>query len=287
MRRDGHTHTELCPHGSGDAAEEMVQRAISLGFEAYAITEHAPLPPGFADRYAGAPTGLTEAAIDLDDVPAYLALTRRLRRRFGDRMAITVGFEVDFLDEFADWTRGFLDEYGPEAPDGVLSVHFLRGRGGCYWCVDDTADDFRDGLLADAEGPQDLYARYLDQVLASVEADLGSWSPPRIGHMTLVKKFQDRFGLPVDFDAGNRARIDHILGRIAAQGRQLDLNASGLYKPYCNETYPDAETIAAAARRGIGLVYGSDAHSIAEVGHGYHTVMALARDGRRCSEETT
>lgn len=50
---DGHTHTELCPHGSGEATEKMIQRAIQLGFQRYCITEHAPLPPAFRDQYEG------------------------------------------------------------------------------------------------------------------------------------------------------------------------------------------------------------------------------------------
>ncbi|MFC2699470.1 MAG: histidinol-phosphatase, partial [Limosilactobacillus fermentum] len=35
MKVDGHTHTELCPHGSGDHLEAMVERAIELGFTDY------------------------------------------------------------------------------------------------------------------------------------------------------------------------------------------------------------------------------------------------------------
>jgi Histidinol phosphatase and related hydrolases of the PHP family len=31
MLTDGHTHTQFCPHGSGQDAELMIQRAIKLG----------------------------------------------------------------------------------------------------------------------------------------------------------------------------------------------------------------------------------------------------------------
>ncbi len=37
------------------------------------------------------------------------------------------------------------------------------------------------------------------------------------------------------------------------------------------ETYPDAAIFKAGSANANSLVYGSDAHSIKEVGHGYHT----------------
>ena len=45
---DGHVHTELCPHGSGDRTALMIEKAIELRIEKVCLTEHAPLPAGFA-----------------------------------------------------------------------------------------------------------------------------------------------------------------------------------------------------------------------------------------------
>ncbi len=47
MKRDGHTHTEFCPHGSGEDVELFILKAIKLGFTEYSITEHNPLPKRF------------------------------------------------------------------------------------------------------------------------------------------------------------------------------------------------------------------------------------------------
>lgn len=51
---------------------------------------------------------------------------------------------------------------------------------------------------------------------------------------------------------------------------QLDFNAAGLYKAYCNQPYPNFKIAIQAQQMGIQLIYGSDAHSVAEIGHGYH-----------------
>lgn len=40
LKIDGHTHTELCPHGSHESTRAMVERAIELCFDEYWITEH-------------------------------------------------------------------------------------------------------------------------------------------------------------------------------------------------------------------------------------------------------
>ncbi|WCJ51448.1 histidinol-phosphatase HisJ [Lentilactobacillus buchneri] len=237
IKREGHSHTEFCPHGSGDDVELMIQKAIKLGFEEYSITEHAPLPEGLADKYAGKTTGLTEASMAAADLDAYFQKANQMKAKYADQIKINIGFEVDFLPDFVDWTRDFLNEYGPRTTDNILS--------------------------------------YFQTVLASVNADLGPYTPNRIGHMTLVKKFQDYFGLDRNFSENNLRLVDQILKAVSGQHRELDLNAAGLYKPYCNEQYPSYSVIQMAKSLNIPFVYGSDAHSIAEVGQGYNGVISL------------
>ena len=50
---DGHFHTELCPHGSGDRTALMIEKAIELRIEKVCLTEHAPLPKAFEVEYGG------------------------------------------------------------------------------------------------------------------------------------------------------------------------------------------------------------------------------------------
>lgn len=275
LKQDGHSHTEFCPHGSGDDVELMIQKAIRLGFESYSITEHAPLPPAFATEYAGLETGYTEASMAMSDLPAYFKKVRRMQDKYGAQIQINVGFEVDFLPNQIRWTRDFLNEYGPQTTDNVLSVHFMQGTDDHFWCVDDTLDDFEQGLLKHASNGQSLYRQYFKAVTEAVGADLGSYAPKRIGHITLIKKFQDYFGLPRTYDVETKRVITTLLQAVKQHGDELDYNAAGLYKEFCNETYPDAAILKQAQQMQISLVYGSDAHSIKEVGHGYHTLIDM------------
>lgn len=275
IKREGHSHTEFCPHGSGDDVELMIQKAIKLGFEEYSITEHAPLPEGFSKVYQGQLTGLTEASMAANDLEAYFAKVNQMREKYAAQIKIHIGFEVDYLPDFTDWTRQFLNQYGPRTTDNILSVHFMKGKNGKYWCVDDTPEDFREGLLSQMPQSQELFAAYFQQVLASVEADLGQYAPNRIGHMTLIKKFQDLFNLSRNYSANNVQIINVILNAVKKQSRELDLNAAGLYKQYCNEQYPSYSIIKMAKQLKIPMVYGSDAHSIADIGRGYNGLISL------------
>lgn len=243
-----------------------------MGFTQYCVTEHAPLPDSFKDHYAGVETGLTEAAMSKTDIGRYLVKIAALKQKYRSQIHIKVGFEIDYLPTEVEWTKAFMAEYGPQTDENILSLHFLQGVNDKFWCVDDTPEDFQKGLMARYFDPQDLYAKYLSTLLTAVREDWRSPSLKRIGHLTLFKKFQDIFGLPNELSDDNKRLMGAVLATIKAQGFEIDYNAAGLYKPSCNEAYPDWWTVQQAKAMGIPLVYGSDAHSVAEVGQGIHDI---------------
>ena len=92
--------------------------------------------------------------------------------------------------------------------------------------------------------------------------------------MSLCRKYRKELEHGEEPGAGEL--IGECLDQIRARGFELDFNTAGLYKSLCNEFYP-GETIAAeAARRGIPLVYGSDAHSVEQVGRAYEAYVKRA-----------
>ncbi|EHN59774.1 histidinol-phosphatase HisJ [Oenococcus kitaharae] len=275
MKIDGHTHTELCPHGSRESTEKMIQKAIQLGFDHYCITEHAPLPLAFSQRYKGNPLGLSTASLAWEDLDAYFDLAEGLQKKYADQIQISVGFEVDYLPGFEKETRAFLNQYGPRTQQNILSVHFMAGTDDAMWCLDFDTDDFQAAFSSLLSDPQKLYARYFQLVYGSAAADLGPYRPQRIGHMSLIKKYADFFKLPDDFGADSLALINRTLDLLAKQGRELDFNTAGLYKTYCNDFYPGRQICQLAQKKGIPLVFGSDAHAISEVGRGYHLTQML------------
>lgn len=275
MLMDGHTHTELCPHGSGEPVEKMIQRAIQLGMKKYCITEHAPLPPDFINSYQGSEDGVTEASLKINDLSTYFKLTQTLQKKYRDQIEISIGFEVDYLEGFEDFTKRFLDEYGPMTQENILSVHFMKGTNDKFYCVDDGVENFSAGFRDWLDNPQVVFQHYYSTVLKSVEANLGDYSPQRIGHMSLIRKYQDYFNLTEQINDSNTRLALLCLTKMKEKNRELDLNLAGLYKPLCNDFYPGEQILRMAQKLAIPLIYGSDAHNIESVGRGIHLVKTL------------
>jgi putative histidinol-phosphatase len=116
---DGHFHTELCPHGSGDRTALMIEKAIELRIEKVCLTEHAPLPKAFEAEYGGDKIAYDTASLKLNQVDSYLELGRELQRAYGTHIDISLGFEVDYIPGFESDIQDFLDRYGPLTDDNI------------------------------------------------------------------------------------------------------------------------------------------------------------------------
>ncbi|MBC2111137.1 histidinol-phosphatase HisJ [Listeria innocua] len=270
MKRDGHTHTEFCPHGTHDDVEEMILKAIELDFDEYSIVEHAPLSSEFMKNTAGNQEAVTTASMSMSDLPYYFKKMNQMKKKYASDLLIHIGFEVDYLIGYEDFTRDFLNEYGPQTDDGVLSLHFLEGQGG-FRSIDFTAEDYNEGIVQFYGGFEQAQLAYLEGVKQSIEADLGAFKPQRIGHISLCQKFQQFFGADGrDFSAEVIAEFEAILALVKKRGYELDFNAAGLFKPLCKETYPPKEIVTLARALEIPFVYGSDSHGVADIGRGYN-----------------
>ncbi|KMY55068.1 histidinol phosphatase [Bacillus sp. FJAT-27231] len=264
MKRDGHIHTPFCPHGTKDTLDSYIEEAINQGFSQLTFTEHAPLPFGFIDS-----TPTQDSGMELGDLDAYFSALQRVKKEYAADISIQAGLEVDYIEGFEKETTAFLDEYGPLLDDSVLSVHFLKEQSNWY-CLDYSADVFEDmiGIFGSLTA---IYKKYYETVHRSIKADLGPFKPKRIGHITLVHKFQHRFPNEVSFDL----EIDSILTAIKENGYEIDFNGAGLMKPLCLESYPSPEVAQKALDMGISLVYGSDAHQAKDIGQGYDKLFPL------------
>lgn len=260
---DGHTHTEFCPHGSGDDVEKMVEKAIKLGMEEYHITEHTPIPESFMKLLEPNKEMRDYLAMPEREVDRYIKKMLAVKKKYKDVIQIKVGFEVDYLPTEVAWTRDFLNEYGKYCDTGILSVHYAKARND-WRCVDYTAEEVLNELIPKYGSLESYQRAYYDLVRESVFADLGEYKPKRIGHLTLVDKFQKVIGTPDSDDL--KLQITELLGLIARKNYSLDYNHAGLYKPLCGEIYPPKWIVEKAMQLEIPLIYGSDAHGVEDVG---------------------
>jgi histidinol-phosphatase (PHP family) len=266
IKYDGHVHTPYCPHGSNDPLEKYVETAIKQGFNGITFTEHAPLPDHFTD-----PAPTRDSCMKAEDFEMYIKDIETLKHTYRNKFEIRTGLEVDYILGFEAETKKLLNTVGPYLDDSILSVHFLC-RNNTYYCMDYSSEVFSD--LVDTFGSLEAtYEEYFKTVRSSIEVDLGQYKPKRIGHITLVNKFQKNFpNLP-----NYSNRIKSLLELMKEKNYELDYNGSGVVKPDCGETYPPSWVIMEATKLNIPLVYGSDAHTAKGIGQGRKELVSTVK----------
>ncbi|MDQ0231059.1 histidinol-phosphatase HisJ [Metabacillus malikii] len=267
MKMDGHIHTPYCPHGTKDSLKDYIEQAITENFTSITFTEHAPLPTSFTD-----PTPKKDSAIELDEIENYLRDLERVKQEYKNDISINIGLEVDYIQGFEHEITQFLNAYGKHLDDSILSVHFLK-LAGQYYCMDYDEHVFSE-MVQQAGTLHALHNLYYEEVYNSITSNLGVYKPKRIGHITLVRKFQKLF--PITFSVNDW--IEKILNAIKKENYELDFNVAGLRKEYCGEVYPDLTIAKAAQQQRIPLIYGSDAHSARDLGKNYTYYHQLTTD---------
>lgn len=262
MKKDGHIHTPFCPHGTTDPLEVYIEKAIKEQFTDITFTEHAPLPTNFIDPTPDQDSGMKPALLT-----SYLETLSRLKEQYKHDIRIHIGLEVDYIVGYETETKAFLDIVGPSLDDAILSVHFLKWED-TYCCIDFSEDEFIK-FAENVGSVEAVYNLYYDTVLQSIEANLGRFKPRRIGHPTLVHKFQHAHKVQVQ----DEHRIKEVLHRMKEKGYELDVNSAGLSKAYCLEPYPPFEMIDYAKSLEIPLIFGSDAHSVKDLHQHYHKIF--------------
>lgn len=262
LKKDGHVHTPFCPHGSKDHFEEYIEKALALGFKEISFTEHAPLPEGFIDT-----TPTKDSSISFSELDHYFEEIARVKKRYEGQIQINAGLEVDYIEGFESEIKETLNQIGPKLDDAILSVHFLKHEQK-YECLDYSPQVFSE-MIHVYGSVQKIYQKYYETLQLSIQADLGFYKPKRIGHITLVHKFQNRF----PFDGDERTPLLRILKEIKEKGYSLDYNGAGTAKPLCREPYPPNWVIEEALQLNIPLVYGSDAHQAKEIGQAFEQLL--------------
>jgi histidinol-phosphatase (PHP family) len=235
IRTDFHIHTTLSSDATGKV-NDMVQRAIDLGLEEIAITDHADYNP------------LDKDANPYDPQQTY-AQTLAARQHFGDRIIIRHGVE---LGE----PHMFVEEIKPvrQIPLDVIigSVHFIVSHG--------VHADFFD-VYKPAEGIRDFF----DFTLAMVrEADIDI-----MAHLDYFDRYTTQRNYPPYQPDDFKDQIVAILKTIIDRGIAMEVNSSG-YRSQAARCFPHPTVLGWYRELGGRLIsIGSDAHKPEQLGFGF------------------
>lgn len=254
-KRDGHIHSPYCPHGTKDSLQSYVEVALQKGLEEITFTEHMPFPDAF---YTLDPVFHGECSPTKKHLEGYFEEIQALKQKMPQLM-IHAGLEVDYIEGYEKETTQLLEMYGPLLEDSLLSIHFVFFEGE-YYAIDYLPSVEK--LLKRLGSIENVYEQYYQTVLKAIQCELGPYKPKRIGHIELVKRFQQNY--PCEYK--NLALFEEIIKNMKIRGYALDYNTSGLRKKECQEVYVTQPFYALAMKYDIPMVYGSDAHQSNDVG---------------------
>lgn len=221
---DSHMHTPLCKHAEGHPIEYM-ERGLEQGLAGIIMTCHSPMPNRFSHRVRMAPEQFNE----------YLSIVQEAADAAPVGFEVRLGMESDFFPGKEKW----LSELHAKA-----DFHYILGS--VHWHIPEYLDAFWRG------DPLAFRRQYFEHLAESAESGLFD----SLAHPDLVKNANAE---DWDFET-MRPFIAKALDRISRTGVAMELNTSGLNKPY-PEMNPGPEMLKMIAERDIPIVIGSDAHT--------------------------
>ena len=244
---DYHTHTSLCKHADG-TPEEYLAAAEKAGLDEIGVSDHTPWPTGYDTQFRMAP----------DEFREYRDIVSRLAAA-SDTVKVRYALEIDWVPGKMEEVRSRVDS---EPFDYLIgSVHY----------TDELPFDNPDhqAVWKSVERSAEIWIRYYELLLEFVSA--GGFEI--IGHFDLPKKFGSR---PPDTQKV-RSLINDILTAAADHHIVMELNTAGLRKPV-REIYPTPDILKNAKNKGVGITFGSDAHSPCDVGANFAEAIQLAKE---------
>lgn len=250
LQRDGHVHTRLCRHATGEM-EEYVMAAIERGLSEIVFLEHLEVGICYHDR-----TWLTD-----EEFAYYTAEGERLQNRYGERIRIGIGVELGYNPEQETELR---QRATARCWDRVgISCHFLpiAGNGTHLNLLSRRRDNIDIALKV---GTDRLLTSYFERLLTAVENLPGTV----LCHLDAALRHVPG----ISFSPSHFQQIETLLAAVKRQGMSLEVNTSGF--ALRNEPFPARELLAMAIDRNIPLTAGSDAHRPEDVGRFFEQLPA-------------
>lgn len=219
-----HSHSgQFCAHATS-TLEEMVQRAISLKMDTFALTEH--MPRHAVDLYPEE----TDAETLVHIFDAYYPEALRLREKYASDINILIGFEGEWIRPSSnDLIQDLLNRY--KFDFFVGSIHHVRTKP-----IDFDHDMYYEARTIAGGSDQDVFAAFFDEQYDMLK----TLKPPLVGHFDLIRLKSDDperawTTMPAVWD-----KIVRNLEFVASYGGILELNSSAIRKGML-EPYPKAE----------------------------------------------
>ncbi|MCD8090873.1 MAG: histidinol-phosphatase HisJ family protein [Clostridiales bacterium] len=234
---DYHLHTNASSDSEA-AAEDMIEKAIALGFREIALTDHVD----FDDRYT------------YTDYNSYIPELIRLQEKYSDRIKIILGVEIGLDNKVKDDVNSFASSF---PFDFIIGSSHSVAKYDLYYDREKFFSLFKD--------KKEAYGYYFSELIENIKT-CGPFCV--YGHMDFV----NRYGTYDDnslsyFDYSDLA--DMALKLLIEKGKGIEINTSG-FRYGLGQTHPSIDFVKRYKELGGEIItVGSDAHRPEDIGKNF------------------
>lgn len=243
IKSDFHLHSSYSGDSDADM-EQMIQRAIELGYKDIAFTEHMDLEFPITES---TPEGMFECNVD-----SYLYNLLQLRSKYVNDINIRFGIELGLQPNLVRQNVKVAKEHDFDFVIG--SIHVVDGM-----------EVYTDSDFFAGKTDEEAYRRYFEAVYENLRAYSNF---DVVGHLDYVV----RYGKTIDADYSYdkyRDILDKILTRILDREKGIELNTSGLSYGL-KDFNPNIDILKRYKELGGEIItIGSDAHKVEDMGRNF------------------
>ncbi|MFZ5969455.1 MAG: histidinol-phosphatase HisJ family protein [Bacillota bacterium] len=248
---DYHMHTSFSIDSKMEM-EEAVKRAIDVGLQEIAFTDHGELNVWRPDDLI---------VDDIFHVGDYLKTLSELKGKYKKRIRIKIGIELGLQVEEKQRIQKLVQEY---PFDFVIGSSHTIDRYDLYY-----------RKFFEGKTKQEAYERYFHEILKIVK-EVEDFSV--YGHLDLVKRYALGVYENIDIEGREVEIIREILLALIEKGKGIEINTSG-FRYGLGDSNPGIEIIKLyKALGGEIITVGSDAHRLEDIGYRIPETYELLRD---------
>ena len=241
-----HTHTTFSD--GKNSMEEMVQAAIALGMPCIGFTDHSDSPyQDYCMRQA--------------EYPAYFAEIDRLREKYGDKITIMKGME---LDSHSD-------------PSVVKELDYFLGSvhelvyDGRYYGIDHARELQQECMDRELGGSKLAFAKaYYEELTAHILRN----KPTIVGHFDVLTKFS----LMDEEDPQYQAVALEAMEKIVKVTPVMEINTGAISRGWREVPYPAMFLLKRWRELGGEVILGADTHATTTIDCAFPLAVARAKE---------
>lgn len=258
-----HTHTNFSD--GRNSLEEMLTRAIELGWEEFGISDHMIIhkniyeSPSWQRWKESAHIYYNSFEKVYDSFAKHIEHVREVSQNYP--IKVRVGAEVDYFT-YDGWEENFSRMLEKLNLDYCISGnHFFFMDENCENIV-----DIKDGNLMSEEEQAKMVKRHFRTILRAAQSNHFVF----IAHLDYVRK------LPLCGKNDFLQEKEDLINGLSAAGATTELSTKGLRK--ADDFYPNNNMLKMIMDKNIKLVISDDAHRISELGYEFNTAESVLEE---------